>query len=120
MTMLDSTQRKTLKVLMKHPLSSTEDFSDNDLYLYGYLREVGYVRIETSQRPVELQNGFYSVNTTVTAIQITEKGKAYLYQHRITTLCFIIPTTISIISLLISLLSLVIGYIEPLLTQLTK
>lgn len=120
MTTLDSNQRKILKALIENPLTSTKDMSEQDMYVYGYLREAGYVRIETEDFVEELSAGRYVTRTAISSIQITEKGKAYLYDHRTTMLCFAVPTIISIISLLISLTSLFIGQVMPLLIQSTK
>lgn len=109
MTTLSNKQRKLLKKLVKKPLASFEEIPKTDIDAFFYLREVGYLKVEYEKSTSQAPNGFIQVNTDITYIGISEKGKAYLYDHRTTSLCFAIPTIISLASLAISIFALFIG-----------
>lgn len=105
MTILSKKQRKLLKKLLKSPITDADKIHEN-LYIYAYLREVGYITVEVDKHYSELPNGFTGVASAVKSISISEKGRAYLYECRITTFGFIIPTVISIASLAVSIFAL--------------
>lgn len=105
MTILTKKQRKLLKKMFKSPITDADKIHE-DLYIYAYLREVGYITVEIDKYSSELPNGFTGVASAVKSVSITEKGKAYLYEYRITAFAFIIPTIISIASLAVSIFAL--------------
>ena len=108
MTTLSRHQHKLLKKLVKHPISSDIEITPNiDIYLY--LNEAGYISIETDTNTSNLANGFIGVKKVLKSVSISEKGKAYLYEHRITTFAFVLPTIISIESLAVSIFALFLG-----------
>lgn len=105
MTTLSNKQRKILKKLLKNPLTSFEEDIPNKA-VYAYLNTAGYLTVETETDTSELANGIIGVHSVVKKICVSEKGKAYLYEHRMTSLCFTIPTIISLASLVISIFAL--------------
>lgn len=105
MTTLSRKQRRLLKKLIKHPVSSDTEIGDN-LHTYVYLKEAGYISVETDAEISDLPNGFTGVKSVIKSITISEKGKAYLYEHRITTFAFVLPTIISVASLAVSIFAL--------------
>lgn len=106
MNALSREQRKLLIELFNNPLSSINEIPDEKLSTIAYLKQLGYVDIQTKNNTSALPNGFTGVSTEVTHIGVSEKGKAYLYEYRVTLLCFILPTSISLASLAISIFAL--------------
>lgn len=106
MVTLSRKQRRLLKKLSKHPISSSTEISD-DMSAYAYLKEAGYIVVEADSNISNLPNGFIGIEKTIKSISISEKGKAYLYEeHQITTVAFVLPTIISVASLAVSIFAL--------------
>lgn len=105
MVTLSRKQRRLLKKLSKHPISSSTEISD-DMSAYAYLKEAGYIVVEADSNISNLPNGFIGIGKTIKSISISEKGKAYLYEHQITTVAFVLPTIISVASLAVSIFAL--------------
>lgn len=57
-------------------------------------------------------------NGGVSFCQVTEAGKAYLYEVKITFLRFTIPVIISLCSLIVSIIALLVSLLPELLAQL--
>ena len=106
MTSLSREQRKLLTRLLSSPLSSLDGLPENQLSALAYLRQVGYIENQTTSHTSNLPNGILGFSQEISHIVVSEKGKAYLYEYRVTLLCFMLPTAISLASLVISIFAL--------------
>lgn len=107
MTPLDGKQTKILKKLLKKSLSSFEEIKPELFSAYCFLKQEGYISIETKQTTDSLPNGLIGINTDITHIGISEKGKSYLYNERLSLLRFFIPLVISVCAVVISIIGII-------------
>lgn len=117
MQRISKRQRKTLKKLNKHPITTVPDVISSEIQ---YLKEIGYVEYEgTTQK-----EGFLNKETFhITSIKLSEKGESYLYTSKIDAIKWSIPIIISVISLAKSYgygIEMFITWCTKLLTQLSK
>lgn len=97
--MTSAKQRRFLKKIKR---SKKYPYTNNETSTVTYLKSLGY--ISTSSEGGDL----WGKNATHYC-QITEAGRAYLYETRTTALRFTVPVIISICSLAVSVISLLIS-----------
>lgn len=102
--MLSKKQLSLLKAINKHPRYIPTDDIANEIF---YMLALGYIsrHNEGGDRWGNGGNVYYN---------ITEFGKAYLYDVHKTNMRFVIPVTISICSLIISVIAIVITWTSSL------